>query len=64
MKIWSHQLAIERIYNFEKLNANQQDFLIALLNKRFPPFVYKEHRHKRILAQRNLVKARHQLKGA
>jgi hypothetical protein len=64
MEIWSHQFAIERIYNFEKLNANQKDFLIALLNKRFPPFVYEEHRHKRILAQRNLVKARHLLKGA
>jgi len=64
MEIWSHQLAIERIYNFEKLNANQQDFLIALLNKRFPPSVYEEHRHKRILAQRNLIEARHLLKGA
>jgi hypothetical protein len=64
MEIWSHQLAIERIYNFEKLNANQQDFLIALLNKRFPPSVYEEHRHKRILAQRNLIKARQRLKGA
>jgi hypothetical protein len=37
MEIWSHQLTTERIYNFKKLNANQQGFLIALLNKRFPP---------------------------
>ena len=64
MEIWSHKLAIERIYNFEKLNADQQDFLIALLNKRFLPSVYEKHRHKRILAQRNLIEARHLLKGA
>ncbi len=64
MEIWSQQLAVERIYNFEKLNTDQQDFLIALLNKRFPPSVYEKHRHKRTLAQHNLIEARHLLKGA
>lgn len=64
MDIWSQQLASQWIYDFEKLNANQQDFLIAQLNKRFPPSVYEEHRQKLRRALNNLVGARQILKNA
>ena len=61
MDTWSYSLAVKRVYNFEKLTANQQDFLIKQLNKYFPPSVYEKHRRKRQQAQRNLIKTRHLL---
>jgi len=63
MDTWSHLLAGERVNAFEELNANQQKFLIRLLNKRFPPSVYEGNRHKLLQAQRNLIEARQLLKG-
>jgi hypothetical protein len=64
MDTWSLPLAGERIYAFEKLTADQQDFLIKLLNRRFPPSVYEEHLRKRRQAQRNLVKTRQRVEEA
>ncbi|MFC1567382.1 hypothetical protein ACFL3R_00915 [Thermodesulfobacteriota bacterium] len=63
MDTWSHLLASERVNAFEELNADQQDFLITLLDKRFPPSVYEENRDKLLQAQRNLIEARQLLKG-
>ncbi|MBU0987201.1 MAG: hypothetical protein KKH68_08105 [Proteobacteria bacterium] len=64
MDTWSRRFADERIYAFEKLSDSQQDFLITLLNERFPPSVYETHRRKRQQAQRNLLQARQSLAGA
>ncbi len=58
MDVWSHQLASRRVFAFETLTDKQQDFLIKLLNKRFPPSVYERHRQKRKQAQRNLKEGR------
>jgi len=63
MDTWSHLLASERVNAFEELNANQQDFLIRLLNKRFPPSVYEENRNRLLQAKRNLIEAQQLLKG-
>ena len=54
MDTWSHRLAEKRIYDFTKLNVDQKDFLITMLNQRFPPSVYEKHRLQRRRAQQNL----------
>ncbi len=64
MDAWSHQLARQRVFRFATLTGEQQDFLITLLNERFPPSVYEMHRAKREQAQRNLIKGRLVLEGA
>jgi hypothetical protein len=64
MDSWSQQSASRRVFAFETLSETQQDFLIKLLNRRFPPSVYETHRHKRRQAQRNLKEGRQLLEGA
>lgn len=64
MDTWSRTLAGERVYAFETLTANQQGFLITLLNRCFPLAVYEEHRRRRRQAQRNLINTRQMLEGA
>lgn len=64
MDTWSHRLAGEQVNAFEKLNADQQELLIKLLNKRFPPSIYEENRRKLLQARRNLIQARRLLEKA
>ncbi|MBU0699394.1 MAG: hypothetical protein KKE59_08245, partial [Proteobacteria bacterium] len=64
MDTWSHKLAGKHVHAFETLAANQQDFLIARLNKDFPLSVYEEHRRRRRQAERNLINTRQMLEGA
>jgi hypothetical protein len=64
MDLWTSSEARRCVANFDTLTAPQKASLLDILNKRFPPPVYREHCERQAVALRNAESCRSTLDGA
>ncbi|HMD67783.1 MAG TPA: hypothetical protein VKF42_02825, partial [Chitinivibrionales bacterium] len=64
MDLWTSAEARRCVANYDALSAPQKSSLLDILNKQFPPPIYREHRSRQEAALRNAESCKTMLDGA